>query len=125
MSFNILIVDDSTTLLSVYKKLLQKSDVKVDTADTIGQAVEYLVHNVYDVAIVDLHLTPLMGEEGLVILRYIKELYPITNVILVTASGSPRAMKEAREYGASFYFEKPFRSVQLKNALLSMGMTDA
>jgi len=38
--------------------------------------------------IVDLRFTGVYGEEGLKIIKYVKEFYPQTNVILVTGYGS-------------------------------------
>jgi DNA-binding NtrC family response regulator len=116
----ILIVDDEKAILLAFKKLLQSSSIEVDTAETIDDAENLLKENTYDVAIVDLRLTGVDGEEGLKIIKHIKEFYSHTQVILVTGYGSSIVMERAQARGAVFYFEKPVSSEVLKDALKSL-----
>jgi DNA-binding NtrC family response regulator len=120
MSKRILIVDDEESILIAFKKLLQSKVLAVDTAETMGDAEELLKGNRYDAVIVDLRLTGVTGEEGLEIIKYVKEFYPLTHVILVTGYGSPQVMQKAQALGAAFYFEKPVSGDTLKNALKSL-----
>jgi DNA-binding NtrC family response regulator len=122
MPQKILIVDDEAAILLAFKKLLQNSNIQVDTAETMGEAEEHLKKTIYNVAIVDLRLTGVTGEEGLEIIKYIKEYHPQTQVILVTGYGSPKVMERAQALGAAFYFEKPVSGETLKNALKSLGL---
>jgi len=122
MSQRILIVDDETAILLAFKKLLQTKDITVDTAETMGEAEKFLCKNFYDAAIVDLRLTGVTGEEGLEIIKYVKEFHPETHVILVTGYGSPKVMEKAQALGAAFYFEKPVSGDTLRNALKSLGV---
>ena len=122
MSQRILIVDDETAILLAFKKLLQTTDITVDTAETMGEAENFLCKNFYDAAIVDLRLTGVTGEEGLEIIKYIKEFSAQTQVILVTGYGSPKVMEKAQALGAAFYFEKPVSGDTLRNALKSLGI---
>jgi len=120
MSQRILIVDDEAAILLAFKKLLQTKDITVDTAETMGEAEKFLCKNFYDAAIVDLRLTGVTGEEGLEIIKYIKEFSAQTHVILVTGYGSPKVMEKAQALGAAFYFEKPVSGDTLRNALKSL-----
>jgi len=120
MSQRILIVDDEAAILLAFKKLLQTKDITVDTAETMGEAEKFLCKNFYDAAIVDLRLTGVTGEEGLEIIKYIKEFSAQTRVILVTGYGSPKVMEKAQALGAAFYFEKPVSGDTLRNALKSL-----
>lgn len=122
MSQRILIVDDETAILLAFKKLLQTKDITVDVAETMGEAEKFLCKNFYDAAIVDLRLTGVTGEEGLEIIKYIKEFSAQTHVILVTGYGSPKVMEKAQALGAAFYFEKPVSGDTLRNALKSLGV---
>ncbi|MBI5804916.1 response regulator [candidate division TA06 bacterium] len=122
MSQRILIVDDETAILLAFKKLLQTKDIAVDAAETMGEAENFLCKNFYDAAIVDLRLTGVTGEEGLEIIKYIKEFSAQTHVILVTGYGSPKVMEKAQALGAAFYFEKPVSGETLRNALKSLGV---
>ena len=120
MKQKILIVDDETVILLAFKKLLQSTNVEVDTAETLEEAEAFLKENTYDVAIVDLRLTGVDGEEGLKIIKHIKEFYSQTEVILVTGYGNSIVMEKAHARGAAFYFEKPVSSEILKDALKSL-----
>ncbi|HNZ64649.1 MAG TPA: response regulator [Smithella sp.] len=122
MKQRILIVDDEKAILMAFKKLLSSGNVDVDTAETIDETENLLKENIYNVAMVDLRLTGVTGEEGLVIIKYIKEFYPRTEVILVTGYGSSCVMEKARTMGAAFYFEKPVSVQTLKDALKSLGV---
>ena len=120
MKQRILIVDDEKAILLAFKKLLKSPNIDVDTAETIGETEDLLKRNIYNAAIVDLRLTGVDGEEGLKIMKHIKEFYPQTNVILVTGYGSSAVMEKAQALGAAFYFEKPVSIEILKNALKSL-----
>jgi len=122
MQKRILIVDDEKAILMAFKKLLRSENVEVDTAETMDEAENLLKNNIYNVAIVDLRLTGVMGEEGLIIIKYIKEFYSQTEVILVTGYGSSLVMEKAQAMGVAFYFEKPVSSQILKDALKSLGV---
>jgi DNA-binding NtrC family response regulator len=122
MKQRILIVDDEIAILLAFKKLLQSPDIEVDTAESIDDAENLLKENTYNVAIVDLRLTGVDGEEGLTIIKHIKEFYSQTEVILVTGYGNSIVMEKAQVRGAAFYFEKPVSSEILKDALKSLNV---
>jgi ActR/RegA family two-component response regulator len=67
-------------------------------------------------------LTGVDSEEGLEIIKYIKDLHPQTNVILVTGYGNTAIMEKAYALGAAFYFEKPVSSEIVKNVLKSLSI---
>ena len=122
MNQRILIVDDEKAILLAFKKLLKGPNIMVDTAETIDEAENLLKKNIYNAVIADLRLTGVDGEEGLKIIKYVKEFYPQTNVILVTGYGSSAVMEKAQTLGAAFYFEKPVSSEIMKNALKSLNI---
>lgn len=120
MKQRILIVDDEKAILLAHKKLLKSSTVDVDTAESIDETQDLLKRNIYNAVIVDLRLTGIEGEEGLEIIKSVKQFYPQTHVILVTGYGSAAVMEKAYALGAAFYFEKPVSSEILKIALKSL-----
>lgn len=122
MPKRVLVVDDEKAILISYKRLLQSDNIMVDTADQMEDAEKLLKAWSYDVVIADLRLTGILGEEGLEILKYIKEHNLRTEVILVTGYGSPEIQEKARGLGAAFYFEKPVASDLLKDALHNLGV---
>lgn len=125
MNQRILIVDDEKAILLAFKKLLQNPDIEVDVAETVDEAKSLLKKNIYSLAIVDLRLTGVDSEEGLEIIKYIKEFYSKTDVILVTGYGSAAVMEQARALGAAFYFEKPVSADVLKKAMNVLNLDKA
>jgi DNA-binding NtrC family response regulator len=119
---HLLLVDDEPAILMAFKKLLQNSEMSVDTAETIEYAKELLDRRAYAAVIADLRLTGFAGEEGLEIIRYVKDRHPETQIILITAYGNQDVMKKACALGAAFYFEKPVSANIIKNALKTLGV---
>lgn len=122
MNKRVLIVDDETTILMAFKKLLQCPDIEVDTAETLEEAFSLLDRQEYAAVIADLRLSGFSGEEGLDIISHVKGQYPETHIILITAYGNQDVMKKAYNLGASYYFEKPVSTRIIKDALKSMGV---
>jgi DNA-binding NtrC family response regulator len=122
MNHCILFVDDEKTLLFAYTKLLSGDQIEVHTAETKEKALAMIDENEYDAIIADVRLTGVNSEEGLDILRYIKEHKPQTNVILITGYGSREIGKKAIELRADYYFEKPVSTSILKDALRNLGI---
>ncbi len=123
MQKQVLVVDDETTILLAFKKILQKPGINVDTAENINDVKGLLNKTCYDAVITDLRLSGVSGEEGLEVIRYAKECNPDTKVILMTAYGNQDVMKKAYSLGAAFYFEKPVSINVLKDALKNLGVT--
>ena len=122
MQKNVLVVDDETTILLAFKKLLKTPGVDVDTAESMEDVKALLLDKYYDAVIADLRLSGISGEEGLEVIRYVKERTPDTKVILITAFGNQEVMNRAYNLGAAFYFEKPVSTNVIKDALRNMGI---
>jgi DNA-binding NtrC family response regulator len=122
MHKHLLLVDDEPAILMAFKKLLQNSEISVDTAENIEYAKELLDRRAYAAVIADLRLSGFAGEEGLEIIRYVKDRHPETQIILITAYGNQDVMKKAYTLGAAFYFEKPVSTNIIKNALKTLGV---
>ncbi|MFZ5906889.1 MAG: response regulator [Nitrospirota bacterium] len=119
---HILLVDDETTILMAFKKLLQGPGVEVDTANTRESAQTALNQKNYDAVIADLRLGESGGEEGLEILRFVKLRNPAVPTILITAYGNPEVMEKTYRMGADLYLEKPVSSNTLRDALRRLGV---
>ena len=74
----------------------------------MGEADNLLKENIYQAVIVDLRLTGVHGEEGLEIIKYVKELHPQTNVILVTGLAVPQSWKKLRLWERLFTLKNLF-----------------
>jgi len=83
-SINILIAEDDTTLVQIYKMMFASISHKVDFVADGTEALSALNENRYDIAILDMHLP---GLSGLEIARQYKILNEniVTSLILLTA----------------------------------------
>lgn len=122
MAKKILVVDDESAFLLAIKRVLASPEREVDTVDCIEEAERCLKEKKYDVVVTDLRLTGVLGEEGLEIIRYVREHNPETHCILVTGYGSPEIREKAKEQGADYYFEKPVSPGSLQEALVNLGV---
>jgi DNA-binding NtrC family response regulator len=113
----LLIVDDESIFLRALRKMLQAPDVDVDTAETLADARVLLRRHAYNVVIADLRLAGTEGEEGLDIVRAVKENSPRTKVILMTAYGGNEVRLKASFLGADLYLEKPVSIEVIRKSL--------
>jgi CheY-like chemotaxis protein len=114
-----LIVDDEETLTySLYQSfIISQNEYEVVTAASGEEATEKLIDTRFDLVITDIKM-PGMG--GLELLTLIKSKYPATEVIVMTAYGSPEKREEALQKGARFYIEKPFEIREIKQLVMEL-----
>lgn len=103
--FKLLIVDDEKSVRYSFRKLLASSRYTLQEADGFDSALKIFAQNPPDLAIVDIEMP---GKSGLELLKAIKDLSPLTPVIIVTAYGSGDRVIKAMKFGAYDYVEKPF-----------------
>ena len=116
----ILIVDDEPTILLTLSYALRSSGVEVITTSRLEPAEEALARYAFDLVIVDIRMSGILGIEGLELLSYIKRYWPKTEVIVMTAHGSAEIKQEAYGRGASYYYEKPVDITELAERVRSM-----
>lgn len=107
---NILVVEDDNNQREIIKTILMKEGLYVEDADCGRKAIELLKHSSFDVVLTDLKLPDVDGTE---VIREVKALNKICNVIVITAYGSIPSAIEATKLGAFYYLEKPFEKDQL------------
>jgi DNA-binding response OmpR family regulator len=118
----VLIVDDEPTILLTLSYALRSGDVEVVTASRLDSAEEALKRYRFDLVIVDIRMSGILGVEGLELLSYIKRQWPPTEVIVMTAYGSEDIRKEAYDRGASYYYNKPIDIEELFERIRGMGI---
>ena len=124
MNRNILIIDDEIAFLLPMRKMLLGPGIRVDTAETFDQAMEFLNAAAYDAVIADIRLGGILSRDGLAILDFIKTRNVDTKVIIMTGYGGHDVMKEAYRLRADYYFEKPVSYKTLTLALSDLGVMD-
>lgn len=111
-NLSILVVDDDPVIRRLLQQRLQKenfSDIEVAEDGTI--ASEMMSHRYFDVVLTDLMMPGGIG--GIEVLEIAKELYPATEVVLITAHSSVDSAVEAMKKGAIDYLEKPINFDEL------------
>ena len=103
-SNSILLVDDDRELLGVYQKIFTLKGFQVQTADNGPAALKLMSRGGISVVILDI-IMPKM--DGMEVLLRIKENWPSTEVIMLTAEGSISGAVDAVKKGAYTYFVKP------------------
>jgi len=100
----VLVVDDDELELRHYCRVLAGVSCAVLTARTGDKALEMLAHAAFDVVLME-YVIP--GSEGHTVLRTIKDLWPDTEVVVITGAPSVGHAKEAIRLGACDYLAKP------------------
>ena len=83
MDHNILVVDDNQLILYGLAKALRSNSYTVETASTAEMALKKLSFCSYDLCLLDINLQDINGLE---LMKMIKETYPNTKIIIMTAS---------------------------------------
>jgi two-component system response regulator HydG len=106
----ILVVDDELVIRESLHGWLKKSGYQVDTAEGGSAALAMLEKTSYDLLFLDI-MMPVMS--GIEVLEVVKEDYPQTLVVMITAYGSVETAVQAMKRGANDYLMKPFDPDQL------------
>ena len=104
------IIDDEQGIC-VSLSLALKKDYQVSTFNSAAPALERMKSESCDVVLLDLKL---QEENGMEVLRQIKQEHPDVSVIMMTAFGSIGSSVEAIKAGAYTYLTKPLDLEQLK-----------
>ncbi|RMG46343.1 MAG: sigma-54-dependent Fis family transcriptional regulator [Acidobacteria bacterium] len=100
----LLLVDDDEGLRSVLVEELRRQGIAADGAPDAESALEAAASRVYDVAIVDLNLPGMPGEQ---LIRELRERSPQTETIVLTGHGSIDAAVRTLKDGAYDFLTKP------------------
>lgn len=104
------IIDDEPGIC-VSLSLALKKDYRIATFNRAAPALERMKNESCDVVLLDLKL---QDEDGMEVLRQIKQEHPDVSVIMMTAFGSIGSSVEAVKAGAYTYLTKPLDLEQLK-----------
>lgn len=113
----VLVVDDEETLTWSMTKTLAKDrgTYELIIANTGREALQILQEDHIDVVVTDIRMPDI---NGLDLLSKVREEYPRTKVIIMTAYGSPEVQKEATKRGSYYYIEKPFEISEIRALIL-------
>lgn len=118
MKPRILIVDDEESIREFLEIMLKKEGYEVVCAEDGAVAKDLLSKKNFHMIISDLQMPNVTGLE---LLKYVKENYPETTFMMITAFGSTETAVEAMKLGAYDYLTKPFKidevRLNIQNAL--------
>jgi len=112
---NILVVDDEARVLEEIGEFLTSKGYAVYTSASAAGVFEVLEETPIDIIILDIKLPK---TSGLDVLEQVKKTWPNIEVIMISGHGDMNTVIEAMRKGATDYFQKPFRLLDINNAIL-------
>ncbi|RYG32957.1 MAG: response regulator transcription factor [Burkholderiales bacterium] len=114
---HILCVDDDDRLRDLLKRYLTREGHDVTTAKDAASARRLMATMSFDLVILDVMMP---GEDGLSLLKSVREKNADTPVILLTARSLPAERIEGLKIGADDYLSKPFEPEELALRIASI-----
>ncbi len=102
--YAVLIVDDEEEFREMTGKRLTKRGLFCESAANGDIALEMIAAKQYDVVLLDVKMP---GRDGIEILREIKKISPLTEVVMLTGHASVESGINGIKYGAFDYLMKP------------------
>ena len=111
----ILVVDDSSLVRLYYRDVLEKSGFEVEQAINGIEAMEKVLAQRFDLAIVDVNMPRMDGFSFLRSLRSSTAEMAALPVLVITTEAGQQDILDARAAGANFYLLKPVSVNDLKS----------
>lgn len=102
----ILVVDDEQAINEMLLDSMRMEGYEADGALDGVEAIQRLKEKSYQLAILDIRMP---RKDGLEVLQFIREQYPDTQVLIITALASKEEIKNTVKLGAYACLKKPFR----------------
>jgi len=110
----LLIIDDERVALRNLEHVMKKEGYEVAGTQSGANALKLLEEQRFDVVLTDLRMEKVDGME---ILRRCRELYPDTEVIMITGFATLESGVEAMKHGAFYYIAKPFKLDEVRKVV--------
>jgi two-component system chemotaxis response regulator CheY len=119
MGFNILIVDDSSSIRRLLKKVLELSGIELGEvleASNGLEALDVLKREWVDFILCDIHMPKM---DGIQFLRELKrdEVLSRIPVIMVSTEGREEIVQEVKALGIRAYVKKPFSPEEIREVI--------
>lgn len=119
MAFNVLIVDDSSSMRAVITRVIKISGFNVGAfweAEDGKEAMKLLTDQWVDLVLTDINMPNMNGLELIKAMKEDDALRSIP-VVVVTTEGSKKRMQESKRLGASGFIKKPFQPEDIREIL--------
>jgi len=110
----IIVVDDEKSICSNVEKILKKGNYEVVRAESADEALEKMAVDSFSLLISDIVMP---GKNGLELLKLVKDQWPLTKAVMMTAYASTDTAVKAIKMGALDYIPKPFTPDELRNTV--------
>lgn len=116
-STSILIADDQADVRETLRLALKTAGYAVNSVDSPAAVLDFLRVSQCDALIMDLNYSrdTTSGQEGLELLRSVKQQEPDLPVLIITAWSNTELVVDAMQYGAADFIEKPWDNQRLLN----------
>jgi DNA-binding NtrC family response regulator len=109
-SIRIAVVDDNEDIVELLGEVLKQSEYSSDLFTVSKDALLASTSQEYDIVITDLEMPEVTGIE---LLARVKEVFPLTQFIMITGYASVKSAADAMHRGAVSYLTKPLTSTQI------------
>jgi DNA-binding NtrC family response regulator len=110
----ILVIDDERIALRNLEHVMQKEGYEVTATQSGPNALKLLEEHPFDVVLTDLRMEKV---DGMQILKKSRELYPDTEVIMITGYATLDSAVESMKHGAFYYIAKPFKLEEVRKVV--------
>ncbi|MFC0253745.1 sigma-54-dependent transcriptional regulator [Massilia consociata] len=115
----VLLADDQREVREALRLLLKSEGIASENAASPGEALECLRRHEFSCALIDCNFSrgASSGDEGMDLLRKIKQASPDLPVVVMTAWGNIPLTVEAMRHGAADFIEKPWENARVLQVL--------
>ena len=113
---SVMVVEDDARMLDILRRHLEQMGYQVRATPSASAALLMLEESPSDVILSDVRMP---GMDGRTLLQIVRERYPATRLVLMTAFGSVEDAVESMRAGAYSYVTKPFKIGEVAAVLRS------
>jgi two-component system, NtrC family, response regulator PilR len=113
-AIRILVVDDEPDLRTLYELTLVREGYRVQTAASVGEALQCLTNQRFDVLITDMRLPDGLG---IALIQHLRDHQRSERCIVITAYGSAENAVQSLQAGAFDYLTKPVHLPQFRQVI--------
>ncbi len=109
--FNVLVVDDDSTILALLREIMEMvPGCNIRTASEPSEAVKIVLKEKIDIVFTDIHMP---NHSGLEFLEDLVKLEQTPEVVVMTAYPTGEDAQRAMELGATSFISKPFEDIRV------------
>ncbi len=111
---SILILDDEPIVSKRLKPSLERKGYEVETFTNSSDALARVKERSFDIVITDLKME---GMDGMQFLTEVKEMYPDTEIIVITGFATMATAKQSFQKGVFDFLAKPFKLGEIADVI--------